>query len=812
MSLEQIVRWVGSRGGSLSDSSGLIPLSDLDRCQNATVLDMCDRDAFEISADVVSLGNLETLTLTRTGVEKLPDELQGLEGLTELNLGGNSFRGIPDVVFDLPSLLRLTVSRNRLSCISPAISKLERLELLNARRNALTQLPAGLFDLANLRELDLSENELTAVPPSVGLMRSLRKLYLSGNAISELPPEIGDLAQLESLAVSGNRLSRLPTETRKLRNLQSVWTYDNPLRVPPSGIAAQGPAAIRAYFTDTDNGGESPLRTAARVMIVGPPGVGKTALAARLRTGEFSGPEREETRGVERHCISIGVGLDADIWDFGGQRFMHSGHRLFLDGGTNFVLVLDADSIDDAEYWMHLLTSLSSNARVLIVINKRDTSRADVDRRSLSERFPSIEEFHQVSCLEGSGLLDLEQSLTRLASDEVNARILPTTWVAVYHSLKEDAVRWVTHDEFLRRCSEQGLTDKSVVSTFRKFLSDAGLVVSLPRMNGHPVVVDIDWFADCLYSFLASRAVEDSLGFLPERVVNDTAREHADDADGELVIATLHEFEFCVPVGHGILLFPDFLPDTSDSYGTDLKGAEVRHLIQLLSDPTFVLARLLVRLAEDVQVQHAWRFGMDLISQHLDAEATVMADRESKLLRLIVSGRDRNAYLSILRVQVRGICRDYGLEAPADLIPHPTGHIDYDHALGLYLMGEKDLVLGKTQTKLDLSEILFGRDGKDGSILMNGPIFNFDRSAVNFGSGGAMNVNSGELTSIAAQLVQALRESNLDGTDALADDLAQASLDEESPRIKTLAQRAYVIAAGVAPIAGLASAVVNLTS
>jgi Leucine-rich repeat (LRR) protein len=152
-----------------------------------------------------SLGNVATLRklhLKETRTVTLPDTLENLTNLTDLNLTGST------LLVALPAQLFSQMTKLTLLCLDycraltelpVSIGNLTKLTLLNLREcKALTTLPASVGNLAALESCDMFGcSALTALPSTFGRLQSLTELNLSecGN-LRYIPHTINSDAQV----------------------------------------------------------------------------------------------------------------------------------------------------------------------------------------------------------------------------------------------------------------------------------------------------------------------------------------------------------------------------------------------------------------------------------------------------------------------------------------------------------------------------------------------------------------------------------------------------------------------------------------
>lgn len=105
-----------------------------------------------------------------------------------------------------------------------------------------------------------------------------------------------------------------------------------------------------------------------KVMMVGPPGAGKTTLVHRLKTGEFL-PDAQRTDGVEIHDLSHWAAT-LYLWDFGGHPDLLKTHRVFFSSRAILLLVFDPRShkVADLEPYLEAVRKCAPDAPLVPVL------------------------------------------------------------------------------------------------------------------------------------------------------------------------------------------------------------------------------------------------------------------------------------------------------------------------------------------------------------------------------------------------------------------------------------------------------------
>jgi|GEM_PF-6487363 len=145
------------------------------------------------------------LELTSSDLDALMPDIEGIEGLEGLFLGGNKLTTFPEGILQLSDLKILDLSNNNLRTVPDEINCLYRtLEVLDVKNNQLRELPDGFWELDCLKILDVKGNELLHLSNTIGNLRNLQSLNVSDNNLHYLPPSIVNFSSGFELDISNN--------------------------------------------------------------------------------------------------------------------------------------------------------------------------------------------------------------------------------------------------------------------------------------------------------------------------------------------------------------------------------------------------------------------------------------------------------------------------------------------------------------------------------------------------------------------------------------------------------------------------------
>ena len=560
------------------------------------------------------LAHLQRLGLSDNRLTLLPESLGQLKELQELHLSGNRLTLLPESLGQLKELQELQLSRNRLTALPESLGQLDHLQILGLSDNQLTAMPESLGQLAKLQALDLSNNRLTSLPESLGQLEELQRLHLSNNRLTSLPeslgqlkelqrlhlsdnqltavPEsLGQLEQLQRLDLSNNQLTSLPESLEHLKHLEQLYLHGNDgLRMIPSAIlgptsvdvTARGsiptnPANLLRYYY-RNCAGDRPLNE-VRLILLGRGGVGKTSLVNRLVHETFN-PDSAKTEGIQitQWLVTIdGESVRLHVWDFGGQEILHATHQFFLTESSLYLVVLsgrEGSEDADAEYWLKLVASFGGGSPVLVVLNKINQHRFDLNRSGLRQKYPNIREFVATDCGDPpSGLDELKEKLLGELSRWDARRVpFPARWFAIKERLagmSERNENFLTFNQFRQVCQEHGEPDGAAQESLAGYLHRLGIALNYkddPRLRDTHVL-NPHWVTGGIYCILQSPVLKKYPGELHEDDLSQILPADKYPRSMHLFLLDLmQKFELCFPFpdNAGQYLVPELLAKEQD--------------------------------------------------------------------------------------------------------------------------------------------------------------------------------------------------------------------------------------------------------
>ncbi len=302
-------------------------------------------------------------------------------------------------------------------------------------------------------------------------------------------------------------------------------------------IMAMKPTALNAYLKSLQNNKTSTSLNRVRAIFIGSGEAGKTSLIRVLR-GEMVLEGREPmTAGVEiYHWLLSDSSIWADLWDFGGQVMVHATHQFFLRERCLYVLVLQSrpqlNPNEEAKYWLEHVRAFGKDAPVLIVGNKADILRVDLDQNDLREKYQNIVDFYDISCTEANDsyrphfVKFYEDFVKQLKQLDTHSLLLPNKHLAMLQKLDQLSPQetFLPQDKFAKMCRAQHIPEEGCLGRawLLDLLDKLGVVIYFPEI---PYVKDFilnpRWLTYGVYTLLYSKQLERQAGQLREQEVPD---------------------------------------------------------------------------------------------------------------------------------------------------------------------------------------------------------------------------------------------------------------------------------------------------
>lgn len=593
--------------------------------------------------------------------------------------------------------------------------------------------------------INLSRRKIIELPNDIENLINPMWLDLSNNDLIELPPGIGNLLQLSELDLSNNKLESLPSSLLQLKKLKTLNLQGNSLPIPPEILSkTQSPQAILDYYFTIVSESQKPINE-LKLLVVGQGSVGKTSLVQRILFGKYD-QSQVKTEGISisewlinqnlilevlnsrSHSKTINFNNDIfktetsiklNVWDFGGQEIMHTTHQFFLTKRSLYLLVLDSRLTQEenrTEYWLKIIQSYGDNAPVLIVGNKIDQHRLDIDSTGLKKKYPNIIGILETSALTGTGIRNLKDTIIEFINEMPHVRdLLPTKWFAIKTELEElgQKSNFVTYDKYIDLCVENEINDEINQRALISFLHDLGVILHFqdnPRLESLGIL-NPQWVTNGVYQILNSHTLFQNKGVLTLSMLDEILSQPEYPRGKRLfIVDMMKKFELCYDLEPDkIFLVLDLLPKEEPKLNLNyLPAFEYVYTVPLSS----VITRFIVRMNKNIDDGLVWRTGVVLkIGEN---RALIKADTEDRKITIAIDGlgHTRRDVLSAIRFQLDEIHGSIKGLNPERRVPIPDAPnaepLEYEYLLMLEIEKQETHWVrdGTKLVKVNVSQIL----------------------------------------------------------------------------------------------------------
>lgn len=603
------------------------------------------------------------------------------------------------------------------------------LEHLNLRVNKLAQLPAWFGELDRLVTLALDVNNFTVFPASIRKLRYLFGLYLDGNKLRELPEWIGELSRLTELDVSLNRLESLPASLQKLDRLTILWIAGNDqLRVPREIVDTLDAPKILDFYFRTQSSIDTPQAlNEFKLILVGRGLVGKTTLVHKLVTNKYKEFKRTPGINITKWPVTIdGDDVRAHVWDFGGQEIMHGTHRFFMTERALYLVFVsgrEGTEDQDADYWLSLVRSFAGNVPVIVLLNKWDDFRFELNRELLREKYGRDLVFLETDSKTGTGIRELREKICQLASNLPGLKAAwPTEWRRVKEELPEQKNSWLTFNDFRQFCSKRGVDEARDQEALAESLHDLGLMLSFRKEEALRDfgVLKPQWITRGIYQILNSDPLRKAQGkFAAATFADGLPKISYPPSVKPYLLALMRKFRLCHPLDDkgDKYLIPELLSKEEPNLEAEFPreqclGFAYRYEAVL---PEGLLPRFIVETYVHREPRHAWRTGVVL--ERANCRALVRGDVQGRTvtIRVAGAGQGRRELLGIIREHFERIHRSFEKLPVTELVPipkHPDVLVPYSDLLHYEAAGDDEykVVINRQPVKFSVTQLLDGVD------------------------------------------------------------------------------------------------------
>jgi internalin A len=570
---------------------------------------------------------------------------------------------------------------------------------LDFRNCGLTHIPVEVFenpdivyiDFGNDKDIDEKfRNKIEDIPDDIGNIKRLTKLNFENNSLKTISDELASLERLKYLNLRNNKLRQLPEKVANMSQLTVLDIEGNPFDILPPEIASQGIESIRNFFRELK---DPDYLYEVKLILVGEGRVGKTSLSNALTDENFSLEDEKSTEGINiqqwniskeevaKYNPEIKRDLLINIWDFGGQEIYHSTHQFFLTKRSLYLLITESrkeDSHEDFFYWLNIIKMLGDKSPVLMVLNKCDQPIKDLPIKEYKNNFDNIIDFDKISLVNEKCHLDnlnnFRNKVIKIAANLPHiGNPLPKVWVDIrreIENLKSNGKNFIPISEFENLCKRYYLSQERT-DFLSDFFHDLGVFLHFRNdiVLKQVIFLNHEWITKGVYKILDDSIVKDNKGVFTdmdiERIWKDS--EHKPKTVELISLMKNTKFDLCFEVGPKKYLVPRLLPVDQIEFEWDENNATAKFEFRYKFMPKGMLARIIVKLHEDIFENSYWRYGVKLKFE--DTFALIREYYFENKISISLYGDSVKESLFLIRKAFAKIHKDYNDLEIKEMIP-----------------------------------------------------------------------------------------------------------------------------------------------
>jgi hypothetical protein len=333
------------------------------------------------------------------------------------------------------------------------------------------------------------------------------------------------------------------------------------------------------------------------------------------------------------------------------------------------------------DYWLNIVELFSENSPLLVVKNELGDRPVKMDEPQLKGRFENLKESLPTNLGNpqgGSGLEAIKKAIIYHISQLSHiGNSLPKTWIQVREKLEEDERNYISLDQYLQICDQNGfklkqerVTDRRLVLS--QYFHDLGSILHFQEDQTSPlyktVILKPKWGTDAAYKVLDNNQVKQNLGKFTttelKQIWQDVEYRNMQSELLELML----KFKLCYPLPNAknTYIAPQLLDANQPKYSwNDTDNLLLRYEYDFM--PRGILTRFIVEMHKYINEPNVWLTGVLLKRDDSWAEVIETYDRREIKIRL--SGTNKRGFLEVITDQLDEIHDSFKQLRVKKLIP-----------------------------------------------------------------------------------------------------------------------------------------------
>lgn len=607
------------------------------------------------------------------------------------------------------------------------ISDLNYLIEIDLSYNFLTEMPLSIANLSNLKELNLSNNYISTIEFNDGVYYLLKKLNISNNSIYKIPDSLNLLKNCEQIIFKNNPFLRgLPLSFQNydiwyIQEFFNLNRYKETQRLYETKLIFVGRGEVgkttlikvlKDNSTEVVLGKEETTHgiTIDHINIdvffpARPPHynhhyemtdiysvytdeeVDEYEIDYDYKIGDqyyesyhpiFSELDEEDKIELIQYKnlgddYAIKKEIKTNLWDFGGQEIYHSTHQFFLTKRSIYIFVWEPrkDGIEEEfEYWLNIIKLLSQNSPVIIIMNKSDIRYYPIDEIGYLEKFPNIQGFLQISCINKQGINDLSLKINECIRELPHlGDELPANWIEIRNELNKINKDYINISEFKNICSNYiSSLNSRHLELISDYLHDVGDIIHFKNspLLRNILIINPQWATKAVYSLIDTIPIQKKHGIFEYEDMEKYLDLEKYPVETHIQLLELMEkFEICFKAvgASNIYIIPELLssemPNKQIVENIKIDKDSLRFRFTFNFMPTGILSRLICKLFYLLNSENYWKNGV--IFSYEQSTALILSDRLGKILDVYITGQNKRDLYGLIKNELVQIYKIFNM-------------------------------------------------------------------------------------------------------------------------------------------------------
>jgi translation initiation factor 1 (eIF-1/SUI1) len=301
-----------------------------------------------------------------------------------------------------------------------------------------------------------------------------------------------------------------------------------------------------------------------------------------------------------------------------------------------------------------------------VIKNEKQDRQREINVNQLRGEFGSFKDVFATNLATNRDLdkilIEAQHQLSQLPHI---GQTLPKTWVKVRHALENDPRNYISLNEYLQICEDNGFKERKNALQLSDYLHDLGICLHFQDDEMSPlyqtVILKPKWGTDAAYAVLDNPDVIRNYGRFSNKELTQIwiADEYTGMHSGLLEL--MKKFQLCyeIPQEKGSYIAPQLLTENQPEYAWDeSENLILRYTYDFM--PKGLVRQFIVAIHENIEAQNVWRSGVIIHKrEYANTRAEVIENYGKREIKIRVSGKNKRDLLTVVTHELDKIHNSY---------------------------------------------------------------------------------------------------------------------------------------------------------